>query len=235
MSANLNAPALVGGQATPETTVNDAVGAMDAAITEILVVNLTASVALTAAQYRSAIRFSVTPTGVGMTLTLPAIKRLVFLTNDGTNSISVTVGTTTVALAAAAATMIYTDGTANGLLSFQLSAVANPANDLAVFAPGVLTASQLCLRFNVVRAFTLPISLTGSVATAGVASTGTATLTINRNGVSIGTIVFTASATATFTFAAAVTFAVNDVITIVAPAAADATLADVSISFLGHR
>jgi hypothetical protein len=236
MSTNLNAPALTGGQANPETTVNDAVGAMDAAITELLVVDLTNSVALTAPQYRGAIRFSVTPAGVGKTLTLQAIKRLVFVTNDSANSITVANGTTNFALAAGGACMVYTDGTANGLVFWLVTSTTAPVPyDLGLFVPGAPTASQVVLRFNVVRAFTLPVSLTGSVATAGAASAATATFTIKQNGTSIGTIVFSTSATATFTFAGAVTFAVNDVITVVAPASADATLSDIAINFKGTR
>lgn len=236
MSTNLNAPALTGGQATPETTVNDAIGAMDAAITENLVVDLTANVTLTAAQYRSAIRFSVTPSTASKTLTLQAIKRLVFITNDSANTITVALGTTNFTMTVGAAVMVYTDGTANGLFFWLLTSTTAPVPyDLGLFIPGAPTISQIVLRFNVVRAFTLPVSLTGSLATAGGASTGTATFTIKQNGTSIGTIVFTASATATFTFASAVTFAANDVITITAPGSVDATLSDISFNFKGTR
>lgn len=236
MSANLNAPALVGGQANPEITVNDAIGVMDAAITGLLVIDLTNNVALTALQYRSAIRFSITPAGVAKTLTLQAIKRLVFVSNESANSITVALGTTNFALAAGGAAMVYTDGTANGLVFWLLTSTTAPVPyDLGVFIPGAPTGSQVVLRFNVVRAFTLPASLTGSVATAGAASTGTATFTIKRNGAAIGTIVYTTSATATFTFASAITFAANDIITIEAPGTADATLSDVAFNFKGTR
>lgn len=241
MSANLNAPALVGGQANPETTVNDAIGALDAAFTELLVVDLTNSVTLTAAQYRSAFKFSITPTGASKTLTLPAVKRMVYISNDGTLSIAVVKGATSITLAAASGGFFYTDGTTNGLI--QLSASGSSTSpgttvpyDLATFVSGLPAAGATVFRYNVLRAFTWPVSLTGSVFNAGTAATASATFTIKQNGTSIGTLVFAASGTVpTVTFASAVTFAVNDVITIVAPASQDATLADVAFDFLGSR
>lgn len=237
MSNNLNAPALVGGQANPETTVNDAIGAHDAALTEKVVVDLTADVSMTAAVYRSAVRFSVTPSGTAKKLTLPAVKRFAIVSNDSTHSITLAVGTTTVSMAVNDVLFIYTDGTTNGLSTWPLASTAAPIPyDVSVWVPGALTSSQRVLRFKVVRAFTWPISLTGSYGSADTAATGSTVFTIKQNGVSIGTITFAASATtATFTFAAAVTFAVGDVITIDAPGSADATLAGVAFNIAGTR
>lgn len=116
MSTNLAVPALTGGQANPETTVNDATGAIDAALTETLTVDLTGDVTLTNAQYRGAIRISVTPAGASKTLTLPAIKRLLLIDNfQASHAITIKVGTTTFNLAVSTATFVYTDGTTNGL------------------------------------------------------------------------------------------------------------------------
>lgn len=242
MSTNLNAPALVGGQTTPETTVNDAVGALDAAVTETLTVDLTNSVTLTSAQYRSAIRFSVTPAGVAKTLTLPAVKRLVLIDNfQATNNITVKVGTTSFSLATNTATFVYTDGTTNGLEQLAIgggggSTSSTFPSDIGVFNPGVSTSSQTLLRFNVVRAFTWPISLAGSEFSAGVAATASTTYTIKQNGSSIGTLVWAIAGTVpSVTFASAITFAVNDVITLTGPTTADATLADISFNFAGTR
>lgn len=236
MSTNLSAPALVGGQANPETTVNDAVGALDAALTEKVVVDLTLDATITSAVYTRCVRISVTPSGVGKTLTLQASKKMTLISNDSANSITLKVGTTTAALAVGALALVYTDGTANGLTVAALASgtVVQP-HDLHLYIPGTYTASQVVMRFNVVRAFTLPASLTGSVFNAGTASTANSSFTIKRNGTSIGTIAFNISATGAATFAAAVTFAVNDIITIEAPAAADATLANVSLDFFGTR
>lgn len=240
MSTNLGATQLSGGMANPETAVNSATGRLDAAITEITTVDLTADVTLTTTQYQSAFRFDVTPSGTAKKLTLPAVKRMALINNTSANDISVVKGTTTIALAAGDMALFYTDGTTNGLLSLGLASGGGGGGssqpfDLHLFVPGVLVDGQLCMRLKVTTAFTLPASLTGSYATAGVASTGTVVFTIKQNGTSIGTITFTASATGTLTFASAVTFAVGDLITIEGPATHDTTLADVSLDLLGSR
>lgn len=86
----------------------------------------------------------------------------------------------------------------------------------------------------VVRAATIPINATGSIATASVAATGSTVFTIKQNGTQIGTITFAASATTgTFSFSSAVTFAAGDLLEIDAPATADATLANIAITLKG--
>lgn len=116
MSTNLGAQQLTGGMANPETAVNTATGRLDAAITEIMVVDLTNDVTLTTIQYQSAFRFDVTPSGTAKTLTLPAVKRMCFINNTSVHDITVKCGTTTQLLAAGRMGQFYTDGTANGLI-----------------------------------------------------------------------------------------------------------------------
>lgn len=89
--------------------------------------------------------------------------------------------------------------------------------------------------FKAPWAFVLPASLTGSQAVIGTNPTGTLTLTLNKNGSSIGTIAFSTSGTPTITFASQVTFAVGDVLTIVGPGTADATGADIGLTLVGTQ
>jgi hypothetical protein len=56
-----------------------------------------------------------------------------------------------------------------------------------------------------------------------------------KNGVSFGTVTFNVSATGSFTVASATSFAAGDVLTITAPATADSTLEDISITLVGTR
>lgn len=108
--------------------------------------------------------------------------------------------------------------------------------DLATFYPGVPGNSQLLARIKLARAVTFPINLTGSLADARVAATASTTVTLKKNGSSIGTLVWAASGTSgAFTFAAAVSFAAGDVLTLEGPATADVTLADISITLIGTR
>jgi hypothetical protein len=108
--------------------------------------------------------------------------------------------------------------------------------DLLMFSPGVPANSALMARVVIPRIITLPISLTGSYASATVAATAATVLTLAKNGSSIGTVNFALGATAgTFTFSSAVTTAAGDVLTVTNQATADATLANISITLAATR
>lgn len=115
------------------------------------------------------------------------------------------------------------------------AAAAYTGYDVPLYIPDKPTASMIAARVVAVRAFTLPTGFAGSRASAGTASTGTATFDVQKGTTSVGSVTFTASATGTFTSAAGASFAAGDVLRVVSPGTADATLADISISFLGSR
>ncbi len=108
--------------------------------------------------------------------------------------------------------------------------VRQGSNDIGFSVPDVMTDAEVVGLFVAVRPFTVPASGTGSQGKAGAASTGNVTFDLLKNGVSFGTVRFNVSATASFTIASATSFAIGDVLKLVAPATADATLADVAIS-----
>jgi hypothetical protein len=112
--------------------------------------------------------------------------------------------------------------------------VAAPrAYDIAINFEGVTTNGEI-IRVKMVRAVTLPASLTGSSFDAGTAATASTVFTLKQNGSSIGTITFAASGTTgTVSFASAVTFSAGDTFEIDAPATADATLANIAFTFAG--
>lgn len=107
--------------------------------------------------------------------------------------------------------------------------------DWPIFIASKPTDAQLVMRLEVGRAFTFPQNLTGSQASARVASTGNVSFDIKKNGSSIGSVVFNVSASGTFTFSTATSFVAGDLFELVAPATADATLEDISITFVGQR
>jgi hypothetical protein len=110
--------------------------------------------------------------------------------------------------------------------------------DIGVYFPGQPEAGATLLQFIAPRAFTLPAGLTGSQGYAGTAPTAEADLEIRKNGAPIGTITFGAGASlGTFATAGggAETFAAGDRLAIINQDPADATLADLSITFLGKR
>jgi|GEM_PF-6618267 len=95
------------------------------------------------------------------------------------------------------------------------------------------TASQVLLRFYASRAFQLPVGLTGSMVKAAVAATASATFNIQKNGSTVGSFTFAAAGTtATFTMASATSWAAGDLLTIIAPASQDATLAQIGATLL---
>ncbi|MBV8592318.1 MAG: phage tail protein, partial [Acetobacteraceae bacterium] len=80
----------------------------------------------------------------------------------------------------------------------------------------------------------IPAGFSGSQSTAATAATAAATFNIRKNGASIGAMTFSASATsATFAMSSATDFSAGDVLTIVAPAIPDATLANLAWTIMG--
>lgn len=110
----------------------------------------------------------------------------------------------------------------------------NTSYNIAVSITGVMVNSEVLLQYVFPQAVKLPASLTGSQAKAGTAATASTVVTINKNGSSIGTITWAISGTvATFSFSSAISFAAGDILSLVAPVSADATLANVGITLAG--
>lgn len=108
--------------------------------------------------------------------------------------------------------------------------------DIPIQVLGVPLTSEVIYLFAAPRHFTLPQNLTNSQGIAQQAATGTATFVINKNGSQVGSFAFAAGATvATFTLAAATAFLPGDILTVVAPATQDATLANIAITLAATR
>lgn len=106
---------------------------------------------------------------------------------------------------------------------------------IAIFFPGSYGSNATLANISAVRAFTLPVNCTGSIATLATASTGTAIFKIRKNGSQIGTITFTTSGTGVFALSPGVTFNVSDLLTISAPTTPDASAAGFGMTLLGTR
>ena len=101
-------------------------------------------------------------------------------------------------------------------------------NDFYIYIPpvaGTYAGSQELYFSQPVRNITLPQSLSNSAAGCRTAPTGSITVTLKKNGSSIGTVNIAAGqTTATFTFSAAVSFnGVSDTLQVVAPSSPDTT------------
>ena len=109
---------------------------------------------------------------------------------------------------------------------------------LSLFSSGTMLADEVLFVYVATGALLIPAGATGSAATSEVAATASTTLSVFKiaSGVTttVGTVEFAAgAAVGTFTVASNISLAAGDRIGIKAPAVADVTLADVSISLKG--
>ncbi len=132
-----------------------------------------------------------------------------------------------------------------------ISVYATFAYDIAIYFPTTQSsASQEIFRYNCRRTLNFPANFSGTVGgiscisagSAKTAATGSTTFIVNRitSGVTtqIGTIVFAASGTVptfTTTSGAVETLSVGDILTVIGPATADATLANWAVTLVSTR
>jgi len=241
MSTNLDLNQVLENQANKEVTINTATGQLDAAMTEFLSVDVSASSqSLTNTQYRRNALFKVTGAATsGRTVTVPALKRLSAFQADPANSdpISIVRGATSYVLSPGSTALIYTDGTADGLIAVSsLSSGGVKPYDVGTFVSGLPASDEKLLRFNYPRSVDLPASFAGSIVTAQTAATAQTDFTVTVNGIGIGTIRFAASGTvATFVGIGAQNLVSGDVLMIQAPTVQDATLADIAFTIAGAQ
>jgi hypothetical protein len=136
------------------------------------------------------------------------------------------------AYAADSGSLIIHDGT--NWNAFTAGGGGGGATELSLFAGSKPTASELLFRHEFTTAIGIPIDLTGSQGSSGVAATASAVLSLKKNGTQFGTATWAAAGTEpTFAAAAITSFVVGDVFSITAPVTPDTTLADISLSIVG--
>lgn len=232
MSNNLNLPQLTGDQLQKEVTINAQAGILDSALTEVYEFPADTPTTPTITEVRENMVFRQQAGNTAAnTLTMTANKKLFIADNTlSTFELDVVTGATTVTVPAGSAYLCYMDGTTDGLVKYTPDITA-AESILSFFAQGQYTNSEVIGIFAMTNNFQLPISLAGSYGYAVTAPTGSISIDIRINGGSVGSVDFAAASnTATFTFASAQLLAPGDILTFVAPIAADATLADVSVS-----
>ena len=145
----LNITELANGQVDQYITANEMGRSLEAAGNDFLSVDLSAgNVALTAAQYRGYVLFRSSGNAVARNLTLQAIKRLIVVHNNGTDILSVIVGSTTVAIPVAEAQLLYSDGTTNGLISIAGGAGGGGGAAVSIIAPDTATTHTAVVANN---------------------------------------------------------------------------------------
>lgn len=104
--------------------------------------------------------------------------------------------------------------------------------DVPVYMEGMPSNMETYPVYNAVRAVYLPANLTGSIFTIGVNPTSTFTITLNKNGTSIGTIAFSTLGVVTVTFTSNVNFVAGNQFSITWPSPQDASGANVALTFV---
>lgn len=113
-------------------------------------------------------------------------------------------------------------------------AVQTRVRPISWFFTSAPTSSEVLAIYVAAEAITLADDFAGSVGTCGTNPTATFTLTVRKNGSSVGTIAISTSGVFTFTTTGgAVTLAAGDVLRIVAPSGVDGTVANVAATLRG--
>lgn len=124
MSNNVGITQLAANQASPEVTVNNALGRIDAAVTELLTANMTSgNVTPTLAQLQQALQVqctNATVAGRQLILTNLNVKKMLAVESaaSSTQPIAIVKGSTTVMLQPGEQLLLYLDGTANFLQAY---------------------------------------------------------------------------------------------------------------------
>ena len=107
---------------------------------------------------------------------------------------------------------------------------------LSFDAPGAPTASMIVFHHVFTQAVTFVASLTDSYVKAGTAATAQTDFDLKKNGSSIGTVRFAAAGTtASYVSISASSWVAGDILTLIAPATPDATIADIWGTLVGVR
>lgn len=236
-SPNLAAPHVAAAQNQKEVTINDAIDALDRALTDTLALDLaTGALTLTPEQLRAAVVLRpAAPLAGPATITLPQLRRLFAVVNtDAAHALTLQRGATSVVLLPFESAVLICDGSPDGLFragpgaavyDFGMVAAATPE-------PGVVLGKVV-----ITRALVIPAELAGSAADADTAPAAAFEIAMTRNGTAIGAITFNPDASVGFSSAAGapVTISPGDVIRFVAPAVADASIAGISLTIAARR
>lgn len=125
MSNNLQTDRVTGMTSGKELVIDAALEAMDAAITEQEEIDFTGGIdiVLTDVQWLQNFLLNITNAGTsGLDLTVPAVKKVMVVRHkSGANAVNLKRGSTNQSLSPGGSYIVITDGTANGLIAFQIT------------------------------------------------------------------------------------------------------------------
>jgi hypothetical protein len=236
-SPNLAVTHVAAAQNQKEVTINDAIDALDRALTDTLALDLsTGALTLTAAQLRSAMVLR--PEGAlsaPATITLPQLRRVfVALNTDAVHGLTLQRGTSSVLLVPGESAVLICDGSANGLIRVGSGA---PVYDFGMVANDTPAAGAVLGKVVMTRALVIPALLAGSLAHADTPPDDPYEITLTRNGTAVGSVTINPDASVDLSTAgsAPVTITPGDIIRFLAPAVADASIAGLSLTIAARR
>jgi hypothetical protein len=241
---NLGITEVLESQSNKVVTINEAIVALDNAGNASSDVDTAAggTIAVAAAVFNRAVVLALTGAPAGAyNLEVPANERLFAVDNQSGQTATVQVtggGGASVDVADGEQLLLHSDATDVKSYGGGSSGGGGGSSlaDYGLYLPGVPVASQVLSRLLFAQAVDTSVNLAGSLAVSGVAATASTDFDLQKNGASIGTLNFAIGATTgTFTVASGQNFAIGDTFEVVAPAAPDATLADITITLQGTK
>lgn len=239
-TTNLGMVLMETAQVDKEVVLNDALGILDKVLAGTITHNMTSNADYTVntttdEHLNLAIR--ITDTSAYLTanknIILPNNSQLHIAWNNMGNGYSLifkTLSGTGITVADGEKKLVFSDGT-NVQFVAGLQSLEYPV-DIFYFEAGTTTNSQLVFLYPITRQTEFPVNLSGSKVIANTAATASTVLSLTKNGTQFATITFAAAGTiATFVAAAATTLSPGDYLTLVAPATADTTLANIGFTF----
>jgi hypothetical protein len=236
-SPNLAIVHVAASQNQKEVTINDAIDALDRAMTDTLALDLSTSpLVLTATQLRAAMVLRPAAALVGpASILVPQIRRLFALLNtDSTFAITVERGASAIAVQPGESALLICDGNPDGLSRVGPGAPVYNFGMVAGAAPG---AGEVLGKVVIPRPLLIPSDLAGSVLHVDTAPDVDFVIVMTRNGAAIASITVhdDASASLVTSANAPVTIAAGDVIRFLAPATPDASIAGISLTIAARR
>lgn len=234
---NLLIDHIAASQAQKEVTANTAFDVLDKALCQFTSIALAnADLALSDAQVigNMALKFTGALTAV-RTITAPAHAKFLYIENGTTGGYAISIKTpsgTAISFGSGERKLLYCNGS-----DFTIAAEAGAAPyDIGGSLMGKPSAGVVIMRFPMPRAVRFLSGMALSKGVAATAATAASTFSVRKNGIEFATMTFAALGTsATFTCAATTDFAAGDILTLVAPASPDDTLADIGFALSGLR
>jgi hypothetical protein len=127
--------------------------------------------------------------------------------------------------------LAFVDPTSDGY-EYGGSSASASVYDIAMAFLGIPDTAEEIMRFAVAREFSLPANCASSLCVSRVAAAAETTFSLRDSGVEFGTITFALGATTSTIVSTAHDFAIGDTFEMVC-VAADATLEDISATFVG--